>query len=37
MSSNMQIVKICEYCSKEFIAKKTTNDNSIRNNSKKIL
>ena len=24
MSSNMQIVKICEYCSKEFIAKKTT-------------
>ena len=24
MSSNMQIVKICEYCSKEFIARKTT-------------
>ena len=24
MSSNMQILKICEYCSKEFIAKKTT-------------
>lgn len=24
MSSNMQIVKICEYCTKEFIAKKTT-------------
>src|ERR1035437_4985685 len=24
MSSKMQIVKICEYCSKEFIAKKTT-------------
>ena len=24
MSSNMQIVKICEYCTNEFIAKKTT-------------
>ena len=24
MSSNMQILKICEYCTKEFIAKKTT-------------
>jgi len=24
MSSNIRIVKICEYCKKEFIAKKTT-------------
>jgi len=24
MSSNMRIVKICEYCQKEFIAKRTT-------------
>ena len=24
MSSNIKILKICEYCSKEFIAKKTT-------------
>ena len=24
MSSNMQILKICEYCLKEFIARKTT-------------
>src|SRR5438309_5461780 len=24
MSSNMQIVKICEYCKKEYIARKTT-------------
>ena len=24
MSSNMQILKVCEYCKKDFIAKKTT-------------
>ena len=24
MSSNMQILKVCEYCNKDFIAKKTT-------------
>jgi excisionase family DNA binding protein len=24
MSSNMKILKVCEYCKKEFIAKKTT-------------
>ena len=24
MSSNLKIIKICEYCGKEFVAKKTT-------------
>lgn len=36
MSSNMRVLKICEMCSKEFIAKKTTSKTCSDNCAKRL-